>query len=82
MGADVRSWYDEMPKALRLDQSDTILSPKKAHKIEAAANAFKIDEHFYNSRCLACRAHTLEGACRPRSRLPPNYTDVDDSRHM
>ncbi|CCM07100.1 uncharacterized protein FIBRA_09427 [Fibroporia radiculosa] len=65
VGADVRSWYDDMPKALRADQPlDPIsLSPRRVKKYTAATNAFKIEEHFLSSHCINCRALTLEGLC-------------------
>ena len=65
VGADVRSWYDEMPKALRADEPDAVLmSPRKARRqnAPAAANPFKIDEHFLTSRCLVCKALAAGGA--------------------
>lgn len=63
VGADVRSWYDEMPKALRVDEPDAVLmSPRKARRQNAlAANPFKIDEHFLTSRCLVCKALAAGG---------------------
>ncbi|KAI0732391.1 hypothetical protein C8Q72DRAFT_874307 [Fomitopsis betulina] len=65
VGADVRSWYDEMPKALRVDEPDAVLmSPRKARRQNAlAANPFKIDEHFLTSRCLVCKALAAGGLC-------------------
>ncbi|TCD71522.1 DNA polymerase zeta [Steccherinum ochraceum] len=50
MGADVRGWYDEMPKSSRMDEADTVtLSPRKEAIL---LNRLKIDEHFLNSLCL------------------------------
>ncbi|KAH9835559.1 uncharacterized protein C8Q71DRAFT_709525 [Rhodofomes roseus] len=66
VGADVRAWYDEMPKALRTDQPEAVLqSPRKAKRQmnSAAANPFKIDEHFLTSRCLVCKAPAPGGLC-------------------
>ncbi|KAH9937686.1 uncharacterized protein B0H18DRAFT_1081794 [Fomitopsis serialis] len=66
VGADVRSWYDEMPKALRTDQPEAVLmSPRKAKRQAnaAAANPFKIDQHFLTSRCLVCKALAPGGLC-------------------
>ncbi|KAH9944384.1 uncharacterized protein BXZ73DRAFT_87292 [Epithele typhae] len=64
VGADVRSWYDEMPKSLRADQPDVTLSPRKSKSKEAiAANAHKIDDHFLSSRCLICGGFTPEVLC-------------------
>ncbi|GBE80756.1 DNA polymerase zeta catalytic subunit [Sparassis crispa] len=64
VGADVRSWYDDMPKTLRADQLDPLLlSPRKAKPNVVASNAIKIDGHFQSSQCLLCGAPTLEGLC-------------------
>ena len=68
VGADVRSWYDDMPKSLRVDQPDVTLSPRKNKKSVMVANAFKIDDHFTSSHCLICGALTPEGPC-----LSPRY---------
>ncbi|KZT65126.1 hypothetical protein DAEQUDRAFT_677323 [Daedalea quercina L-15889] len=66
VGADVRAWYDEMPRARRADQPESVLlSPRKArrHRDAGAANPFKIDEHFLTSRCLVCTAFAPGGLC-------------------
>ncbi|KAI0778186.1 hypothetical protein BD413DRAFT_507367 [Trametes elegans] len=63
VGADVRSWFDEMPKSLRVDQGDVPLSPRKKKKSVMVANAFKIDDHFTSSHCLICGALTPEVLC-------------------
>lgn len=68
VGADVRSWYDEMPKTLRADQSDALtLTPRKAKSAQPvnaiAVNAAKIDELFLTTQCLLCGAPALEGIC-------------------
>ncbi len=61
MGADVRSWYDEMPKVLRADEVDeTTLSPRKIKALEAL-NKLRIEEHFASSRCLTCCSPTPAG---------------------
>jgi DNA polymerase zeta len=55
VGADVRGWYEEMPKAIKVDQPEaTTLTPTKD------INRFKIDEHFSNSHCLNCGTLTVE----------------------
>ncbi|KAG6332362.1 hypothetical protein ID866_6727 [Astraeus odoratus] len=60
VGADVRAWYEEMPKAIEVDQRDPLtLSPKKAERV--VATRIKIDEHFQSSRCLACSCPAPEG---------------------
>ena len=52
VGADVRGWYEEMPKAMRADQPDPILlSPRKD---SSNVNRFKIDEHFNSLQCINC----------------------------
>ncbi|KAH9849760.1 hypothetical protein C2E23DRAFT_870439 [Lenzites betulinus] len=63
VGADVRSWFDDMPKSLRADQTDVTLSPRKNKKSVMVANAFKIDDHFTSSHCLLCGALTPEVLC-------------------
>ncbi|KAI8995628.1 hypothetical protein BD414DRAFT_513374 [Trametes punicea] len=63
VGADVRSWFDEMPKSLRVDQPDITLTPRKHKKSVMLANAFKIDDHFASSHCLLCGALTPEVLC-------------------
>ncbi|KAI0669901.1 hypothetical protein C8Q78DRAFT_976102 [Trametes maxima] len=63
VGADVRSWFDDMPKSLRVDQPDVTLSPRKNKKSIMVANTFKIDDHFTSSHCLVCGALTTEVLC-------------------
>lgn len=54
VGANVRAWYDEMPKTIRADRAElSTFSPKKPRK-DAGANKLKIDEHFHSSRCIIC----------------------------
>jgi hypothetical protein len=48
VGADVRSWYDEMPKAFKVDNLDpATISPTK--NTTDPLDRFKIDEHFQGS---------------------------------
>ncbi|KAH7883594.1 hypothetical protein F5I97DRAFT_2041862 [Phlebopus sp. FC_14] len=74
VGADVRAWYDEMPKAIKVDEPDPLaLSPKKPRRI--TANVLKIDEHFQSPECFACGGFASEGICedcqvRPQESLP------------
>ncbi|EMD42049.1 hypothetical protein CERSUDRAFT_90650 [Gelatoporia subvermispora B] len=63
IGADVRAWFDGMPRALRADVPDSIMmsprkSPKKQQKDVADYSPFKIDEHFGSSRCMLCESFT------------------------
>jgi len=59
VGADVREWYDDMPKDLKLDSMDLSMSPTKA-KLDILAR-LKIEEHFWASECLSCGTPFTEG---------------------
>ncbi|TBU65073.1 hypothetical protein BD310DRAFT_944016 [Dichomitus squalens] len=63
VGADVRSWFDDMPKSLRADQPDITFSPRKNKRNVLVANALKIDDHFTSSQCLICGRFTPEALC-------------------
>ena len=64
LGADVRGWYDEMPKAQRADAPEAaaaiLASPRKASREAALITRYKIDEHFYTSHCVACGASSSD----------------------
>lgn len=54
VGANVRAWYEEMPKTIRADSANlNTISPKKTRK-DAGANKLKIDEHFRSWQCIVC----------------------------
>lgn len=62
VGADVRGWYDEMPKTITVDERDPLaLSPRKRERVPIHINRFKIDEHFQSARCLTCGCTALDG---------------------
>jgi DNA polymerase zeta len=67
VGADIRSWYEEMPKPGKVDHLDSImLSPKKGpddkENIDNAnIDRFKIDEHFRSNQCFTCGSLASEG---------------------
>ncbi|KDQ63750.1 hypothetical protein JAAARDRAFT_53942 [Jaapia argillacea MUCL 33604] len=64
VGADVRAWYDEMPKTIRAEEPDPIiLSPKKPKPDINLPNRFKIDDHFRSSQCIVCGGLTSAGVC-------------------
>lgn len=69
VGADVRAWYDEMPKTITVDERDPLaLSPRKRAAVHT--NRFKIDEHFQSARCLTCGGTAPDGGlpgCLARS---------------
>ncbi|PCH36835.1 DNA/RNA polymerase [Wolfiporia cocos MD-104 SS10] len=74
VGADVRGWYDEMPKAIRTDRPETTLfSPHKGRGHGTPTVAVKIEEHFARSQCTSCNAVTSEGLCK-RCRAHPETT--------
>jgi DNA polymerase zeta len=59
VGADVKAWYEGMPKAARSDQpaEAVMFSPRRQRII----NRLKIDEHFSSSQCAVCGESTNEG---------------------
>lgn len=60
VGADVRAWYDEMPKTIIVDERDLLaLSPGK--RAPDHTNRLKIDEHFQSARCLTCGRTASDG---------------------
>ncbi|KAF8552653.1 hypothetical protein OG21DRAFT_1415745 [Imleria badia] len=62
VGADVRAWYDEMPKTITVDERDPLaLSPRKRAPVHT--NRVKIDEHFQSARCLTCGGTASDGIC-------------------
>ncbi|KAF8443842.1 hypothetical protein L210DRAFT_3611257 [Boletus edulis BED1] len=63
VGADVRAWYDEMPKTITVDEQDPLAhSPRKRAPVHG--NRFKIDEHFQSARCLTCSCTAArDGIC-------------------
>ncbi|PIL31962.1 hypothetical protein GSI_06666 [Ganoderma sinense ZZ0214-1] len=63
VGADVRSWFDDMPKSLRADQPDITFSPRKNRRSIMIANALNIDDHFTSSHCLICGTFTPDVLC-------------------
>lgn len=61
IGADVRSWYDEMAKPLRADEAESLtMTPHKPGHQLLLADRPKIEEHFYGTRCLTCDSPTQE----------------------
>ncbi|KAI9569796.1 hypothetical protein HD554DRAFT_2087438 [Boletus coccyginus] len=74
VGADVRAWYDEMPKTITVDERDPLaLSPRKRAPVHT--NRFKIDEHFQSTRCLTCGRTAADGICEtchanPQATIP------------
>ncbi|KAG1864196.1 hypothetical protein DFJ58DRAFT_680547 [Suillus subalutaceus] len=68
VGADVRAWFDDMPKAIRINHPNPLaMSPQKKR---ITANRLKIDEHFQSSQCLACGGLSSDGICDRCRRMP------------
>ncbi|KAH9178730.1 hypothetical protein EDB89DRAFT_2111621 [Lactarius sanguifluus] len=63
VGADVRGWYEEMPRRIRADGVDNaLMSPEKAKGLMTPGR-LRIEEHFRNSQCILCRSFSDEGLC-------------------
>ncbi|RDB28579.1 DNA polymerase zeta catalytic subunit [Hypsizygus marmoreus] len=60
VGADVRGWFDEMPKAR---SADPMSSPVKVKGDEETLDRPNIDEHFQSSQCLICGGYASDGLC-------------------
>ncbi|KAH9049339.1 hypothetical protein EDB84DRAFT_1556197 [Lactarius hengduanensis] len=61
VGADVRGWYEEMPRRIRADGVDNaLMSPEKAKGLMTPGR-LRIEEHFRNSQCILCRSFSDEG---------------------
>ncbi|KAJ4486146.1 hypothetical protein J3R30DRAFT_3444599 [Lentinula aciculospora] len=58
VGADVRQWYNEMPKARQIE----VASPSKRGRPQVIElDQYNINEHFNRSECLICGSHALQG---------------------
>lgn len=59
VGADVRSWYEEMPKTMRANQATetALFSPRMQRTLQQA----QIDEHFLSLHCVLCGEPADEG---------------------
>ncbi|KAG6813782.1 hypothetical protein H0H92_007194 [Tricholoma furcatifolium] len=57
VGADIRSWFDEMPKPRHLNPTS---SPAKINKV-VEIHRLNIEEHFQSSQCLVCGDIASEG---------------------
>ena len=55
VGADVQSWYDEMPKILRAEKHKvSALEREELPFRRFNMNRVTIDEHFHVDRCAVC----------------------------
>ncbi|KAF6766026.1 hypothetical protein DFP72DRAFT_4246 [Ephemerocybe angulata] len=58
MGADVKQWYQEMPKLAQVEHN----SPRKPRGLSISPEKPNIDEHFNNAQCFICGRPASEGA--------------------
>ena len=61
VGADVRGWYDEMPKSLRVEQEEAISSSPRGRGEAVDDEKSKIVDHFRGCHCLVCHSITIDG---------------------
>ncbi|GLB36160.1 putative DNA polymerase type-B family protein [Lyophyllum shimeji] len=60
VGADVRGWFDEMPKPRYLDPTS---SPMKVKDEVESPDRLHIEEHFRSSQCLVCGSLASDSLC-------------------
>lgn len=61
VGADVRGWYDEMPKSVRVEPEDATNPSPRGQREAVDDEKSKIVDHFRSCRCLVCHSITAEG---------------------
>ncbi|KDQ07690.1 hypothetical protein BOTBODRAFT_149069 [Botryobasidium botryosum FD-172 SS1] len=72
VGADVRTWYNEMPKNVKADRPESfVILDEQDH--QAGGAKAKIDEHFYRRNCIICGAVTITTLC-PACQAKPSAT--------
>ncbi|PPQ64420.1 hypothetical protein CVT26_002127 [Gymnopilus dilepis] len=61
VGANVRQWFEEMPKTLMPE----LVSPRKSKMIQASQSddRINIDEHFLSTQCLSCGEPAAQSLC-------------------
>ncbi|KZT52402.1 hypothetical protein CALCODRAFT_520743 [Calocera cornea HHB12733] len=86
VGADVQSWYDEMPKKLRADRAQSIISipgqEKEGQMLKAPGNR-TIERHFRSNLCLVCGEQTDDAVCSACSQdLPSTIHSLYTRMHL
>lgn len=71
VGADVRAWYDEMPKKTRADEVEAV--PNSPRKFTNKTILPNIGEHFRSNQCIICGTYTAQGVCEG-CRMTPQET--------
>lgn len=68
VGADVRQWFAEMPRAKSMPSEAVMTSPSKRRKLTddnegmpASPNRWDVEEHLLSTRCLACGEPAFAG---------------------
>jgi hypothetical protein len=61
VGADVRGWFEEMPRRIRADGVDASLTSPEKPKRMMTPSRLRIEEHFRNSQCILCRSFSEDG---------------------
>jgi len=70
VGADVRGWYEEMPRKIRADGVDNSSTSPEKPKGVMTPGRLRIEEHFRNSQCILCKTFSDEGLCENCSATP------------
>lgn len=52
VGADVKAWFDEMPRTIRAERHDVSMIGLQDR--QSGINQFTIDDHFQSNRCAVC----------------------------
>ncbi|KNZ79546.1 DNA polymerase zeta catalytic subunit [Termitomyces sp. J132] len=78
VGADVRAWFNEMPKPRYFNST---ASPSKT-KWMADTDCSNIEEHFYSSQCLVCGDSASQGLCDECYFVSPQETIATLSSHL
>ncbi|KIY66264.1 hypothetical protein CYLTODRAFT_423607 [Cylindrobasidium torrendii FP15055 ss-10] len=59
VGANVRQWFDEMPKIRHAERP-----PSPSKRRPSQVQLVNIDQHFTNAQCIMCGARALDGICK------------------
>ncbi|KAF8640582.1 hypothetical protein AX17_000244 [Amanita inopinata Kibby_2008] len=74
VGADIRRWYNDMPKSSHLDP---IMSPKKSVTAgPGSPSKVNIHQHFQNNQCVTCDSLALDDDLCIDCRSTPQSTAV------
>ncbi|KAG8822408.1 DNA polymerase zeta, partial [Serendipita sp. 399] len=81
VGADVRAWFDEMPKPQKIEGQGTVggvqaveTPPRPTGRFQSTFRNQKIDQHFASNLCLVCENVTSEILCADCRESSPEST--------